>query len=367
MFTGRKTPLTAAVALVGAGVIAVTPVEPASAATPPINPAVRLAAIPSPLQFYPQVLLRAAENTAALVEAYFADPLPLTRLTIEKQAHALVEAWDAIGAGDGAAALSAVGRMVFQPVVTAAGAWEYFDGLMDNPNAPGALFQIVFSPVLGGFAALGVAIDEVVDAAVALDPVGLLNAVLNIPARILDGVLNGGYGSPFGNFDNLPGLVTPLTVEGYFAPGPIALAIRIGQDAADHIEQSEAVTAQVGAEHAVAVEPSDDSGAGPHLETGGEKSEPSDDLLAKANTSETGGPAVAEDTATNVPELANSVPEPTETEPDQLDSRSHSEPEAEADSEPELESELAQDAGPAPAVSAARPDPGPETASTSAA
>ena len=135
--------------------------------------------------------------------------------------------------------MKAVGDALLQPIRTAFGAVEYFDILINQPDAPGALFQIAFSPFLSGVAALGFAIGDVIDAAMAFDLVGMVNAVINIPARVIDGVLNGGYGSPFGDFDNLPGLLTPLTVEGYLAPGPIALAITIDQDAADYIEEQD--------------------------------------------------------------------------------------------------------------------------------
>lgn len=236
MIATMKPALTAGVALLGVGVIACAPVEPVAAVAPVVDATVQLSAVPSPLELYPQVLVRAVQNSTALIEAYLADPLPLTRLTIEKQIVALGEAFDALGEGDGAAAVAAIGRAIVQPVRTVFGAFEYVDILMNQPNAPQALFQIALSPILSGIAAFGVAIDEVVDAAAALDLVGLVNAVVNIPARVLDGVFNGGYGSPFGDFDNLPGLVTPLTVEGYLFPGPIAVGILIDQDAADYIE-----------------------------------------------------------------------------------------------------------------------------------
>lgn len=244
MFAAAGPCLTAGIALVSAGIIAVAPVEPPPIAVPAADAAVQLAAIPSPLVLYPQVFATAWENTAALAEAYFADPFPLTRLTARNQIGALADAAEALAAGDVGAALAAVGEVIAQPFRTVAGAVEYVGTLLDQPGAAEALFQIVFSPLLGGIAAAGVAIGDIIDAAVALDLVGLVNAAINIPARIIDGALNGGYGSPFGNFDNLPGLLTPLTVEGYLFPGPIALAINIDQDAADYIdEQADADTA----------------------------------------------------------------------------------------------------------------------------
>lgn len=239
MMAGVRTCFTVSVACAGAGVIVFSPVAPVHTAAHAVETRVQLTAVPSPLVLYPQVIARSAQNTAALVGAYFSDPLPLTRLTIDKQSAALVAAVGAIGAGDLAAAVKAVGDALLQPIRTAFGAIEYFDTLINQPDAPGALFQIAFSPFLSGVAALGVAIGDVIDAAMAFDLVGMVNAVINIPARVIDGVLNGGYGSPFGDFDNLPGLLTPLTVEGYLAPGPIALAITIDQDAADYIEEQD--------------------------------------------------------------------------------------------------------------------------------
>ncbi|MGB3353966.1 MAG: hypothetical protein WBB00_14470 [Mycobacterium sp.] len=237
MFAATGPCLTAGIALVSAGIIAVAPVEPPPIAVPAVDAAVQLAAIPSPLELYPQVFATAWQNTAALAEAYFADPFPLTRLTARNQIGALADAAEALAAGDVGAALAAVGEVIAQPFKTVAGAVEYVGTLLEQPGAAEALFQIMFSPVLGGIAAAGVAIGDVIDAAIALDLVGLVNAVINIPARIIDGALNGGYGSPFGNFDNLPGLLTPLTVEGYLFPGPVALAINIDQDAADYIDE----------------------------------------------------------------------------------------------------------------------------------
>ena len=239
MIAQVRTCVTVSVACAGAGVIAFSPVAPVHTAGHAVEAGIQLTAVPSPLVLYPQVIVRSVQNTAALVGAYFSDPLPLTRLTIEKQGAALAAAVEAIGAGDLAAAVKAVGDALLQPIRTAFGAVEYFDILINQPDAPGALFQIAFSPFLSGVAALGVAIGDVIDAAMAFDLVGMVNAVINIPARVIDGVLNGGYGSPFGDFDNLPGLLTPLTVEGYLAPGPIALAITIDQDAADYIEEQD--------------------------------------------------------------------------------------------------------------------------------
>ncbi|HVQ48543.1 MAG TPA: hypothetical protein VMS92_00735, partial [Mycobacterium sp.] len=51
------------------------------------------------------------------------------------------------------------------------------------------------------------------------DLVDLINAIVDFPARIIDGVLNGGYPLPLGGTDN--GLLTPAGAP----PGPLAIPI----------------------------------------------------------------------------------------------------------------------------------------------
>ena len=89
MRAGVRPYVTAGVALVGAGAIAVTPISPLPADVPMAQPAVQLAAIPSPLQLYPEVFLRSVSNAGALVQEYFADPFPIINATLRNEAAAL--------------------------------------------------------------------------------------------------------------------------------------------------------------------------------------------------------------------------------------------------------------------------------------
>ncbi|MGV7660222.1 hypothetical protein PJM47_30995, partial [Mycobacterium kansasii] len=56
------------------------------------------------------------------------------------------------------------------------------------------------------------------------------NAVLNIPARIIDGVLNGVPGASFGIFADLTGLLSPADPESDLPAGPIAVGINLDQE-----------------------------------------------------------------------------------------------------------------------------------------
>lgn len=231
MFAGMRPYVTAGVALVGAGVIAVTPVAPAGAAEVPVmSPAVQLAAIPSPLQLYPQVFNTTLQNAGALLGQYFADPFPIIGATIENQAVGLEDAFTALQFGRFDEFFAAVADVVLEPFRSAGAALSYLDAILRQPYAMEGFFLIAISPVLSGIAATGNAIAEVFEAITTFDIVGLVNAVINIPARIIDGVLNGVPGASFGILEDLPGLLSPLDSESYRPPGPIAVGIGLDQD-----------------------------------------------------------------------------------------------------------------------------------------
>ena len=64
----------------------------------------------------------------------------------------------------------------------------------------------VLGPVLSGAGAFGVAVDNVGSAITAGDPQAVLNAVVNGPATIVDGVLNGGFGPDLSSFAGIAGI-----------------------------------------------------------------------------------------------------------------------------------------------------------------
>jgi hypothetical protein len=214
--------------LVGASVIAVTPISPAPAAIAAASPAVQLAAIPSPLQLYPQVFVESLTNAGALFEQYFADPFPIIGATLENQAAAFEDAVTALQFGRFDEFFAAVADIVLQPFRSAGQALSHLDALLRQPFALEGFFIIAISPVLSGIAATGLAIADVFEAITTFDVIGLVNAVINIPARIIDGVLNGVPGASFGIFEDLPGLLSPT--DSSLPPGPIAVAIGLDQD-----------------------------------------------------------------------------------------------------------------------------------------
>lgn len=236
MFAGVRPYVTAGVALVGASVIAIAPVAPPPTATTEVSsasPAVQLAAIPSPLAFYPRVFGTSLQNAGALLEAFLADPFPITRATAINQVAALADAVAAIQDGDGDRFLTAIGDVVLEPLRSVTSAVSYMGTWIAQPFALEYLGAMIVSPVLNGLAAVRAAVTDVIEAAVAFDVLGVVNAVLNIPGRIIDGILNGGY-EPLGFFD-LGGLLSPADEEGGRPLGPIAMAMMLARQIADTI------------------------------------------------------------------------------------------------------------------------------------
>lgn len=230
MRANMKPYVTAGVALVGVGVIAATPITPPPAPTLVVHETVQLAAVPSPLQLYPQVILRSLTNAGTLFQEYFADPFPIVNAILQNQEAAFTDAVTALQFGRFDEFFAAAADIVLRPFADAGTALSHLGALLLQPNALEGFFLIAISPVLSGLAATGNAIGEVFDAAMSLDLVGVVNAVLNIPARIIDGVLNGVPGASFGILDNLPGLLTPSDPESDLPPGPISVGINIDQD-----------------------------------------------------------------------------------------------------------------------------------------
>lgn len=180
--------VTASVALVGASVIAVTPVAPTPLEMHIASPAVELTAAPKPLEFYGQVTLEALTNAAKVVGPYLRIPFSLIDILTEPVYF-----------------LHVVVSNLFNPVLIFNGA------------------QTLISPVLNGIGATAVALKDVAGAISNHDPVDLAKAIVDIPARIADGVLNGGYPlfgvqGPQGFLVNglLSPLVGPLAYPQYF-------------------------------------------------------------------------------------------------------------------------------------------------------
>ena len=183
--------VTAGVALFGASVIAVTPVAPAPPDIRIATPVVQLMAAPNPIDFYPQVVQTTLNNAGTLLKGYLLVGYGLIQEAVTRPVPLLVSAFE----------------VLFYPSIWSLGA------------------KSAISPVLNGVGATGVALTDVVKAVQAFDPVDLFNAVVDIPARIADGVLNGGYPSGSGL---AVGLFTPGSLW-LAVPGPIGFPIVVAQ------------------------------------------------------------------------------------------------------------------------------------------
>jgi len=197
MYAALRPHVTAGVALVGACVIAVTPVSPVTQADIRVaSPAVQLTAAPNPLEFYPQVAVNALSNAGTLAQQYLTVPPAL------------------------------VTALVTQPIPTLASALFVFT----NPGPYLFTPASFISPVISGIGATIVAFADVVTALASGNLTNVFNAVVDIPARIADGVLNGGYPPPNILPISFGGILTPFIESGPDSiafPGPIGLPILI--------------------------------------------------------------------------------------------------------------------------------------------
>lgn len=178
--------VTVGVSLVAATMVAVAPVQPAPARPlPVVSQAVQLTAAPKPLEFYAQVTLEALINTVTSIGSY---PAVAPLFIDELLAH------------PGQVLESAIGnsaRLLFHAA------------------------QSLISPFANTLGATLAALRDVAVAAVNLDPADLFNAVVDIPARIADGFLNGGY-PLFGSLE--AGLLSPPVIDFYYVGvgGPLS-------------------------------------------------------------------------------------------------------------------------------------------------
>ncbi|HEY9265026.1 MAG TPA: hypothetical protein VIQ11_10510 [Mycobacterium sp.] len=233
--------VTTGVAVVGAGVIAVAPVEPTPHADVRIaNSAVDLTAAPSPFEYYPQVLMRSLANTGDRLDEYFADPFPVVRAIAESQLEALDSILGAAVSHDPAAVVRAIVDAVARPVLNLARVVSTGEPL---ETAVGFLVRLAL-PVVSGVFAAGAAVGDVAEALFDLDIVGAVNAATNIPARVVDGFLNGVVD---GETHAYYGFVDPV----FEAPvvdqmtGPVAFLIESIQDVGETISTSPSPAGQV--------------------------------------------------------------------------------------------------------------------------
>ncbi|MCV7018792.1 hypothetical protein [Mycolicibacterium aichiense] len=258
-----RSSVTAGVALLGAGVIAASPIAPPVPALhlPALHFDASLAAAVSPIDSYREVFEAARTNLQALVDA--ADPGEVLKQIVANQTASLSALGTALGdAGNGlftaltktspdlvktvltslaagnveaaTNALLTVPVAVGLPLINLLPAVEQFvtqpvqnlinvAGVFRDPLQDGLYVVGLLGPVISGLGAAGAATQNVIDAVRTGDPRQVVNAILTGPATILDGVLNGGFGPDLGPLVS-PGL--SVLAGGLFS----ASGISIGPD-----------------------------------------------------------------------------------------------------------------------------------------
>lgn len=216
----------------GAGVIAVAPFEP----LPPgdtiriTNSAVELDSAPGPLDYYPQVVMRSLENASDRLGEYLTAPFPVVTAVVESQYDSLADIVDAVEDGDVVEAVNAVLRAIALPVtnlVKVVGSGQPFE-------MAASLIVRLALPIVSGVIAAGSTVVDVVESLVDLDVVGAVSAATNLPARILDGFLNGRADAVS---DEYFGFLAPVTEEPVRdqLTGPVSFLIESLQDIGDTI------------------------------------------------------------------------------------------------------------------------------------
>ncbi len=266
---------TGGIALVGASVIAVSPIAPPLPDIHLPNPAhvaasveLAAAALAATPPSYAQVIQEAVANAQALLNTFRANPTPILSQVAQDQAATfqnLITALQTLGGATSTALTTTVPPLlqtafndlasgnvegaidnelnaVLAPVFPITGVVPALSAALTQPltnlvnainavEAGGVLSPLsmavtgLLGPVLSGAGAFGVAVDNVGSAIGAGDPQAALNAVVNGPAVIMDGVLNGGFGP---DLSSLAGLAGIKVVAGGLLSGGLAITVPNG-------------------------------------------------------------------------------------------------------------------------------------------
>ncbi len=235
MQLSMKPYITAGVALVGASVIAVTPIAPHPDLSPP--PAVALTtSIENPITVFKPVVIEAGEWLNQTIRSEIADPLPILRQILANQRYTVDQLAQAIRAGGAAigelveglpAALKEAGSLIGQGKINAAidslllsglnpimnliyGVWTPLQPMLERPFKVGqamvpALFDVGLSVVLATVAStVGIGFDTgstplvqqivistkaVLASLTSLNPAKIINAVQNGIADVLSNIV----------------------------------------------------------------------------------------------------------------------------------------------------------------------------------
>ena len=260
---------TAGVALLGASVIAISPVTPSMPDVQAMqrtvsSVGVELSAAVNPIENWVQVFQKSAANLGAIGQQIADSPAPILSQIVANQIAAFEDLKTRFdnNAGtiklilDGApgAIATARGQLQSGDIV---GAFDTFNNQIVIPLAlagvqavsdltrplvstvnnfakafatlPDAVFQVILPmtfPLVSTINAAVQATQDVYDGVVARDPGAVINTLVNLPADLVDGFLNGS-GTILG-FLPAPGLLTPYDPNfGFLASGPIASLIAL--------------------------------------------------------------------------------------------------------------------------------------------
>ena len=222
--------LTVGVATLGIGAIVAAPPSAPKGEVRIANSAIVEHETQGPLQYYPDVLSRSLTNARRLVAEYLEDPLPVVRAVADNQHRAVTEVLRAAADLDPEAFAQAVLSAVNQPVaslgrVVARG---------EPVRTANSLLVRLALPAASGVLAGGAGVADVVDAATDLDPVRVAGGLVNLPARTMDGLLNGRVDGERDEYFGLLGAVVEAPVSDQIS-GTVDYLIGSLQDIGDTI------------------------------------------------------------------------------------------------------------------------------------
>ncbi|SEH68982.1 hypothetical protein SAMN04489835_2907 [Mycolicibacterium rutilum] len=267
----------AGIAVVGASALAIAPIAvapPDSKLSAASISSAAVALTANPVDFYTEVFERSLGNTQALAEIFLSNPVPVLQQVLANQFANIESLVAAVGtAANGIATaltdevpqllqtafndlsngnvegalntllslpltfalplLEVVGAIVV-PITTAVNNFNaVVQDVLVGAILGGAL--AIAGPVLSGIGSVGTAVQGVIDAVGSGDLGEVVSALVNTPAVIADGVLNGGYGPLLLGILPAPGVLTPEGLLGALGAGPIGFLLGIRQAIADAI------------------------------------------------------------------------------------------------------------------------------------
>ncbi|BBY62885.1 hypothetical protein [Mycolicibacterium helvum] len=286
---------TAGVALLGASVIAISPLAPPMPGVQAMQRTVssigvELSASVNPIQNWIQVFQTSAANLGALGQQIADSPAPILSQIVANQiaslkalqtalhndASNIKQIFDSIpGAiatargqlqsGDITGAFDTINNTVVVPlalslVTVVSDSTVPLVNTVNNfakafATLPNTVFQVVLPmtfPLLSTINAAVQGVQDVYDGVVANDPGAVVNTLVNLPANLVNGFLNGS-GMVLGILP-APGLLTPYSPDfGFLASGPIASLIELRDVIAQAIGATPPAAASAGAAKTVAL------------------------------------------------------------------------------------------------------------------